>query len=130
MAVCGVVLCTVAVSVDGWSAALYLGPAVLVAAAGYYLWAGRDSDMAAMLRRQDDERQAYRRLRIQALVGRVMGGATSVAYLVAFAAKATLWPFALFLALQAAALLAGWVIYRERDGAAGNSLTGKSRVAR
>ena len=41
-----------------------------------------------------------------------------------------LWPFALFLALQAAALLAGWVIYRERDGAAGNSLTGKSRVAR
>ena len=90
-----------------------LGPVIVVGGVGYYVWSGRDSDSAAMLRRQVDERQAYRQLKIQALVG----GGAAVAYLAAFAAKATLWPFVIFLALFVVALLAGWVIYRERgDG--------------
>jgi hypothetical protein len=46
-----------------------------------------------------------------------MSGGASVACLAAYAAKATLWPFAIFLALFVVALLAGWMIYCERgDG--------------
>jgi hypothetical protein len=70
-----------------------------------------------MVRQQVDERQAYRRLKIQAVVGRVMSIGAGVAFLAAWAAKATLWPFEIFLALFAVALVAGWVITRERgDG--------------
>jgi hypothetical protein len=117
MLVGGAVIAAVAVATYGWGSLRSLGPFIIVIAAGYYVWAGRDSDIAAMLRYQVDERQAYRRLKIQALVGRVMSGGASLAYLAASAAKATLWPFAIFLALFAVALLAGWVIYRERgDG--------------
>ena len=81
----------------GWGSLLSIGPVTLAAAAGYYVVAGRDSDFAAMLREQADERQAYRRLQIQALVGRITTLAASVALLAAIAAKATLWPFYLFI---------------------------------
>ena len=67
-----------------------------------------------MIRYQTDERQAYRQLKIQAVVGRVMSGGASIAFLAAWAAKATLWPFEIFLALFVVALIAGWVITRER----------------
>jgi predicted membrane-bound spermidine synthase len=111
------VVAVVAVAAYGWGSLLRLGPVIVVGVVGYYVWSGRDSDSAAMLRRQVDERQAYRQLKIQALVGRVMSASAAVAYLAAFAAKATLWPFVIFLALFVVALLAGWVIYRERgDG--------------
>ncbi len=97
--------------------ARYLVPFILAAAAGYYAWAGRDTDMAAVIRHQADERQAYRQLEMQALVGKVMSVAAVVAYLAAFAVKATLWPFAIFVALPGLTLFAGWVIYREHgDG--------------
>jgi hypothetical protein len=70
-----------------------------------------------MVRQQVDERQAYRGLKIQAVVGRVMSIGAGVAFLAAWAAKATLWPFEIFLALFVVALVAGWVITRERgDG--------------
>jgi hypothetical protein len=70
-----------------------------------------------MVRQQVDERQAYRGLKIQAVVGRVMSIGASIAFLAAWAAKATLWPFEIFLALFVVALVAGWVITRERgDG--------------
>jgi hypothetical protein len=50
-----------------------------------------------------------------------MSGGASIAFLAAWAAKTTLWPFTIFLALFAVALLAGWVITRERgDGRDGS----------
>jgi hypothetical protein len=113
----GAVICAVAVAVYGWGSLRYLAPFTVVTAAGYYLLAGRNSDPAALIRREPDERQAYRQLRIQAVVGRVMSMGAAVAFLVAVAAHAPLWPFAVFLALFAVALLAGWVVTRERgDG--------------
>jgi hypothetical protein len=115
MLVGGAVVAAVGVAVGGWGTLLSAGPIIVIAAAGYYVWAGTDSDFAAMLRRQADERQAYRRLKIQALVGRVTTLAAAVAFLAASAAKAMLWPFALFLAVPGIAFLAGWVVYRERD---------------
>jgi len=70
-----------------------------------------------MIRQQPDERQAYRGLKIQAVAGRVMSSGAGVAFLAAWAARATLWPFEIFLALFGVGLLAGWVITRERgDG--------------
>ena len=113
MIVVGAAATVFAVALYGWVAALYLGPFVLVAAAGWYMVGRRDSDLAAMARRQVDERQAYRQLKMQALVGKVMTVAAVVAFLIAIAVKATLWPFFVFVALPGLAGLAGWVIYRE-----------------
>jgi hypothetical protein len=114
MLVGGAVIAAVQVAVYGWGTLLSAGPIIVVAAAGYYVLAGTDSDFAAMLRRQADERQAYRRLKAQALVGRVTAGAAAVAFLAAFAAKATLWPFFIFLTIPCVTFLTGLAIYRER----------------
>jgi hypothetical protein len=51
--------------------------------------------------------------RVQALVGQVMSFAAVVTYLIAAAAKATLWPFAILVCLPAATSATGWLIYRE-----------------
>ena len=117
----GAVIAAVAVAAYGWGSLLHLGPVIVLGPALYYVWGGRNSDSAAMIRYQTDERQAYRQLKIQAVVGRVMSGGASIAFLVAFAAKATLWPFEIFLALFVVALIAGWVITRERGDARDDS---------
>ena len=117
MLVFGAVFGAVAVAGYGWGSLLHLGPVIVAGPVVYYVWGGRNSDSAAMIRQQLDERQAYRGLRIQAVVGRVMSSGAGIAFLAAWAAKATLWPFEIFLALFFVGLLAGWVITRERgDG--------------
>jgi hypothetical protein len=117
MLVFGAVFAAAAVAGYGWKSLLHLGPVIIAGPAVYYVWGGRNSDSAAMIRQQLDERQAYRGLKIQAVVGRVMSMGVSVAFLAAWAAKATLWPFEIFLALFVVGLLTGWVITRERgDG--------------
>jgi hypothetical protein len=115
----GAVIDAVVVATYGWGPLLSLGPVTLAAAAGYYVVTGTDSDFAAMLREQDDERQAYRRLKIQALVGRVTTLAAAIALLAAIAAKITLWPFYIFLTVPGVTFLAGWAIYREHGDGAG-----------
>jgi hypothetical protein len=116
MLVGGAGIDAIAVAAWGWGSLVSLGPLTVAAVVGYYVLARRDSDFAAMLRDQADERQAYRRLKIQALVGRVTSGAAAVAYLVAALAKATLWPFAIFVAIAGVAFFAGWLVYREHPG--------------
>ena len=117
MLVFGAVFAAIAVTAYGWGSLLHLGPVIIAGPAVYYVWGGRNSDSAAMIRQQLDERQAYRRLKILAVVGRVMSIGASIAFLAAWAAKATLWPFEIFLALFVVALVAGWVITREHgDG--------------
>lgn len=117
MLVFGAVFAAAAVAGYGWKSLLHLGPVIIAGPVVYYVWGGRNSDSAAMIRQQVDERQAYRGLKIQAVVGRVMSGGVGIAFLAAWAAKATLWPFEIFLALFLVALIAGWVITRERgDG--------------
>ena len=115
--VVGAIAIGVAIPVYGWVTVSVVGPFVLVVAAWYYLVSGRDSDYGAMLRRQADVRQSYRFLKMQALVGKVMTLAAMIGYLVAVAAKATLWPFAVALGLVAVAQLAGWIIYRDHPDA-------------
>ena len=110
----GGVITVVAGVAWGWSSLLPVGGLTIIAAIGYYFVTGRDSDFAAMLRDQADERQAYRRLQMQALVGRVTTLAASIAYLAAAVAKAPLWPFAIFVAIPGVTFLVGWLVYRER----------------
>lgn len=120
MIVGGLAVIAVSVAVHGWIAVILLGPIVLASAAGYYLWGGRDGDVAAMIGHKTDERQANLRLKMQALVGRVMTAAAIVAYLVAVAVKAPIWPFTIFIVLPALTLFAGWLIYRERGDGRGS----------
>jgi hypothetical protein len=108
----------------GMGCLLSIAPVTIAAAVGYYELAGRDSDFAAMLREQADERQAERRLKIQALVGRVTALAASAAFLAAIAAKATLWPFYIFITVPAVTFAAGWLIYLSSP-AAGSSGAGR-----
>ena len=121
MLVFGAVFAAAAVAGYGWGSLLHLGPVIIAGPVVYYVWGGRNSDSAAMIRQQLDERQAYRGLKIQAVVGRVMSIGACVAFLAAWAARATLWPFEIFLALFVVGLLAGWVITRERGDARDDS---------
>lgn len=106
----------VMISLRGWAVAPVLILVVVAggAAAGYYVWGGRDSDRAAAIRHEMDERQAYRQLQVQALVGKVMSLATAAAYCVAVAVNAPLWPFAAALGLLVATAAIGWAVYRDR----------------
>lgn len=121
MIVFGAVFAAAAVAGYGWGSLLHLGPVIIAGPVAYYVWGGRNSDFAAMIRQQPDERQAQRGLKVQAVAGTVMSIGAGVAFLAAWAAKATLWPFEVFLALFAVGLLAGWVITRERGGGCGDS---------
>jgi hypothetical protein len=117
MLVGGSVITVIGVIVNGWMAAAFLIPFVIICTAGYYVLGGGDSDLAAVFLGQGDERQSYRRLRMQALVGRVLSLAVAVISIVAVAVKATLWPVLVLVGLLPLTILAGWVIYREHPGA-------------
>jgi hypothetical protein len=115
----GALIVVVAVAGHGWGPPVYtvLIPFVVLVAAGYYAWGGKDSDTAAAIRHDMDERQAHQRLQVQALVGKVMSLAAAVAYLVAVSAHATLWPFGIALGLPVLTAITGWVAYREPGSA-------------
>lgn len=98
----------------GWASTVFVVPIVVAAAVVIYLAAGRDDDVGAVVRHQADERQADRRLRVQALVGRVMALAVAVAYSIAVATRSTLWPYGVLLGVLVAALLVGWLRYGDR----------------
>lgn len=115
MAVLGTAATAVVVVSQGWMTALYVEIAWVVLAVGYYVWGGKDSDVGAVLGSRADERQASLEMKVTALQGKVMTAAAAVAFLVAVAVKATIWPFAIFVALAGLSGVAGWAIYRE-DG--------------
>jgi hypothetical protein len=116
------------VPAHGWRPLLGLGLFTVLCAAGWYLAGGRDSDFGALIRDKADERQAYRRLKTQALVGIVMSAAVGVAYLAALAEKATLWPLGILIFVPGVTFIVGWVVYREpgggQDESPGDRITG------
>jgi hypothetical protein len=116
LAAAAVVALGVGGATHGWASVADVLPIPLVAVVALFILGGRDSDRGAAVRRQLDERQAEQRLKVQALVGRVLSLAVAVAYIVATATRATLWPWAVLLGLLAVSFLAGWLAYGERGG--------------
>jgi MFS family permease len=100
----------------GWASVPDVVPIPVVLVVGFFILGGRDSDPGAAVRRQLDERQVEQRLKVQALVGRVMSLAAAVGYIVASATSATLWPWAVLLGLVVISFLAGWVAYGQGRG--------------
>jgi hypothetical protein len=103
----------------GWKTVLYVIPIPLAVGTFLFVMAGRDTDYGAALRRQLDERQKLQRLEMQALVGRVLSLAVGISYVVAIAARAVLWPWAILLGLTVISFIAGRLIYGERGGGPG-----------
>jgi hypothetical protein len=100
----------------GWTSVLYVLPIPLAVGVFVFVNAGRDTDYGASLRLQFDERQQLQRLKIQALVGRVLSIAVAVAYAVVLAAHAVVWPWAVLLGLMAASYVGGRLLYGEGRG--------------
>jgi hypothetical protein len=101
----------------GWEYAIPPEVIAVLAAIGYYAWAGRDSDMGAMLGARVDERQSLLRMQAQALAGVAGTTAGVIGYMVAIALKDPVWPFVLILGVQVIAFIAGLAIYGERRAA-------------
>jgi hypothetical protein len=115
VAVLGTAATAAVVVSQGWTTAIYVAIAWVVLAVGYYIWGGKDSDVGAVIGSRADERQASLEMKVTALQGKVMTAAAAVAFLIAVAVKATIWPFAIFVALAGLSGFAGWAIYRQ-DG--------------
>jgi hypothetical protein len=124
----GAAIAAVVPPAHGWRPLLGLGLFTVLCAAGWYLAGGRDSDFGALMRDKADERQAYRRLKVQALVGIVTSGAILVTYLAALATKATIWPLGILLFVPGITFIVGWAMYREpgggQDEGPGDRITG------
>jgi hypothetical protein len=115
LAVGGTVIAAALLASQGWAAAIPVEVVFVALATGYYVWGGKDTDLGAVIGSRADERQASMQMRVTALQGKVMTAAAIVAFLSAVAIKATIWPFAVFVALAGISGLAGWAIYREHD---------------
>lgn len=103
----------------GWASVGFVAPVLVVVFVALFVLAGRDSDPGAVIRRQVDERQANQRLKVQALVGRVLSLAVAVAYIIAMATKAMLWPWAILIGLVGGTFLIGWLLHGEHGDNAG-----------
>jgi hypothetical protein len=99
----------------GWQASIGGAAIVVVGSVGYYLWGARDSDMGTIIgSRKLDERQLLRRLKVQALVGRVLSLAVAIACLAAGLAKMhNAWPLDVLVGVLGVTFVAGWAYYRE-----------------
>jgi hypothetical protein len=113
VAVLGTVAAVALAVTQGWSSAIPVEIVFAALAAGYYVWGGKDSDLGAVIGSRADERQASLEMKVTALQGKVMTAAVIVAFLIAVVVKATIWPFAVLVALAGISGLAGWAIYRE-----------------
>ena len=111
----------IGVGTYGWSSLPAVLPILLLIPVAVYVVGGHDSDAGAAVRRQLDERQELQRLKIQALVGRVASVAVAVAYFVAVATGASLWPWGALLAVVGVAFVSGWLVYGEHGNDAGDA---------
>jgi hypothetical protein len=115
MIVGGTGLAGAVVAGQGWEAAVPAEALAIVAAIGYYIWGGRDSDFGAMIGSRVDERQSLLRMRAQSLGGAAAGLAGLIGYMVAVALKDPVWPFLLVLGAGAIGFIAGLAIYGARS---------------
>jgi hypothetical protein len=111
---------------QGWAVAAIIEGVFVAMAAGYYVWAGQDTDVGAVIGHRPDERQASLLMKVTALQGKVMSAAAAIVFVIATVGKATawpkatVWPFAIPVVLAGLSGLAGWAMYRERSEAEGD----------
>ncbi len=99
----------------GWGAAIPIEALSLVAAVGYYVLGGRDSDVGAMIGARVDERQDLLRMKARSFSAQAVGIVVLVGTMVAIALRDPIWPFALFGGVEVLAFFAGLAIFRGRD---------------
>lgn len=110
----GTGLAAAVAAAQGWEAAIPVAVIAAAGAVGYYVWGGRDSDRGAMVGQRVDERQSLLRMRAQALAAVAVAITGVVGYMVAVALKDPVWPFVLFLGVEAITFTAGLVVYGAR----------------
>ena len=72
LSVASVAALAVGGATHGWSGLAYVLPIPVVVVTAFFVLGGRDTDSGALIRSERDERQAHERLRVQAVVGRVL----------------------------------------------------------
>ncbi len=100
-------------AIYGWRSVPEMIPVLIAIAAALYIVGSTDSDAGAVVRRQPDERQVNQRLQVQAFVGRALAVSVALAYGIAVAKAATLWPYAILLGILALSFFGGWLYYGE-----------------
>jgi hypothetical protein len=98
----------------GWKAAIGVELVTLVAACGYFVLGGRDSDLGALFGARADERQASVGMRATALSGNAMAVVAVGGVVVGTAVGSSAWPFVLFCAVGASAFVVGLFVDRSR----------------
>ena len=118
LSVASVAALAVGGATHGWSGLAYVLPIPVVVVTAFFVLGGRDTDSGALIRSERDERQAHERLRVQAVVGRVLS--IAVAYEIAWATGATLWPWGAMLGVIAVAFIGGRRIYAAHGNSHGD----------
>jgi hypothetical protein len=92
----------------------------VIAAVGYFLLGGLNTDVGAIYGSSGDERQQLVRLPAQALTGVVTVLVAVIGFMVQIARRAPTWPFGVVVGVAAASFVAGLAIYRVHDNFLGS----------
>jgi len=98
-----------------WGAEIILALLTILAAAGYYLLGGRDTDTGAIYSGHMDERQLLIWTQAMALSGWVVSLALLVAFVIALVLGKPTWPFALVLGIGVVTFFGATAVYRRRE---------------
>jgi len=104
---------------QSWWLAIVIAIVVVCSTAGWYVWAGQDTDEGALLGSRADERQQQVGQRARALAGTVAMVAAYAGLLVTLAVnRADAWPFAIMLFATGLGYLFGLSSYGSGEPAA------------
>ena len=106
---------------QGWHNAIPVEVVTVIAAVGYFLLGGLNTDVGAIYGPSGDERQQMVRLRAQALTGVVTVLAAVIGFMVQIARRAPTWPFGVVVGTAATSFVVGLAIYRVRGTFLGSS---------
>lgn len=114
MVVVGSLIAVASLVGRGWLPGASTEVVTLVAAYGYYVVAGRDTDTGALVGSRADERQAALGQQSAALAGVATSTTALTGFVITTAVGGPAWPFLVLAVVGGAAFLAGQVIYRTR----------------
>jgi hypothetical protein len=100
---------------QGWHNAILVEVVTAVAAVGYFLLGGLNTDVGAIYGSSGDERQQMVRQRAQALTAVVTVLAAVIGFMVQIARRAPTWPFGVVVGVAAVSFVVGLAIYRVHD---------------